>query len=58
MIRDGEENLLEMGEAVQEAAGSSWWKYTTRSSITMEPFPSVEATARDLPGNQDSFVIS
>lgn len=58
VIRDLDENVLEMGEAVPTEAGSPWWKYTTRSYITMEPFPLVEATARDLAGNQDSFAIS
>lgn len=58
VIRDSEENLLEMGEAVQSEPGSSWWSYTTKSLVTMTPFPIVEATAQDLPGNSDTFVIS
>jgi hypothetical protein len=58
VIRDARENVLEAGEAVQSEEGSAWWNYTTQSRITMTPFPIVEATARDLPGNTDSFVIS
>jgi hypothetical protein len=50
--------VLEMGKAVQSAAGSPWWNYTTKSRVTMTPFPLVEAIAQDLPGNQDSFAIS
>lgn len=58
VIRDAEENLLEMGEAVQAEPGSPWWNYTTKSLVRMTPFPIVEVTAFDLPGNSDSFVIS
>src|SRR6266508_1511429 len=58
VIRDAKENLLEAGEAVQAEEGSSWWNYRTQSRIKMTPFPIVEATAHDLPGNTDSFVIS
>jgi hypothetical protein len=58
VIRDAEENVLEMGEAVQASTGSAWWSYTTRSQVTMSPFPVVEATAQDRPGNRDTFVIS
>ena len=58
VIRDAEENVLEMGEAVQSEAGSDWWDYTTKSLVPMSPFPIVEAIAQDLPGNSDSFVIS
>lgn len=58
VIRDEDENVLEMGEAVQSAAGSAWWNYTTKSLVRMTPFPIVEATAEDLPGNSDSFAIS
>ena len=58
VIRDTDENVLEMGEAVQSATGSAWWNYTTKSHVKMAPFPIVEATAEDLPGNCDSFVIS
>ena len=57
-IRDAEENVLEMGEAVQSEAGSAWWNYTTKSLVTMTPFPIVEVTAQDLAGNSDSFAIS
>ena len=57
-IRDADENVIEMGEAVQSASGSAWWYYTTKSFVRMEPFPIVEATAWDLPGNSDSFAIS
>ncbi|HSL29686.1 MAG TPA: hypothetical protein VK900_10835, partial [Anaerolineales bacterium] len=57
VIRDAQGNLLERGEAVQSAAGSAWWHYTTRTRIPMNPFPAIEATARDLPGNEDSFTI-
>jgi hypothetical protein len=58
VIRDAEENVLEKGEAVQSEAGSAWWTYTTKSLVTMTPFPSIEAIAQDLPGNRDVFVIS
>src|ERR1044071_7025253 len=58
VIRDADENVLEAGEAVQSKDGSAWWNYTTQSVIKMTPFPIVEATAQDLPGNTDTFVIS
>jgi len=58
VIRDAQENVLEMGEAVQSEAGSDWWDYITKSLVPMNPFPIVEAIAQDLPGNSDSFVIS
>ena len=58
IIRDADENILEAGEAVQAEEGSAWWNYTTQSAIKMTPFPIVEATAQDLPGNTDSFIIS
>jgi hypothetical protein len=58
VIRDAEESVLEMGEALQLEPGSAWWNYTTKSVVKMTPFPSVEATAYDLPGNSDAFVIS
>jgi hypothetical protein len=58
VIRDINENVLEIGEAVQSGPGSAWWNYTTKSFVKMEPFPIVEATAWDLPGHSDSFAIS
>lgn len=58
VICDADENVLEMGEAVQSETDSAWWRYTTTSRINIEPFPMVEAVAQDLPGNQDSFVIT
>jgi len=58
VIRDADENVLEEGAAVQSRDGSAWWNYTTRFRMKMTPFPIVEATARDLPGNTDSFAIS
>jgi hypothetical protein len=58
VIRDANENVLEAGEAVQSKEGNAWWNYTTQSVIKMTPFPIVEATAQDLPGNTDSFAIS
>jgi hypothetical protein len=57
-IRDAQENVLESGEAVRSKPGSAWWHYTTQALVTMTPFPIVEATAQDLPGNTASFVIS
>ena len=57
-IRDLNENMLESGEAVPSADDDAWWNYTTQSQIKMTPFPTVEATAEDLPGNTDSFAIS
>jgi hypothetical protein len=57
-IRDADENVLEMGEATPSEPGSAWWNYTTKSAVKMTPFPIVEATAYDLPGNSDAFVIS
>lgn len=58
VIRDAQGMLLEMGEAVQSEPGSSWWNYTTKSRVTMTPFPTVKAIAEDLPGNRASFMIS
>ena len=58
VIRDAEGRLLEMGEAAQSEPGSAWWNYTTKSLVRMEPFPSVKAIARDLPGNSASFTVS
>jgi hypothetical protein len=58
VIRDADENVLEMGEATQSEPGSPWWNYTTRRIVPLTPFPIVEATAYDLPGNSDAFVIS
>ena len=57
VIRDAQGNVLERGEALQTEAGSAWWHYTTRSRISTTPFPAIEATARDLPGNEGSFTI-
>jgi hypothetical protein len=57
VIRDADENVLEMGETTQSEPGSAWWNYTTKSVVKMTPFPSVEATSYDLPGNRDAFAI-
>ena len=57
VIRDVQGHVLEKGEAVRSAAGGPWWIYTTHTRIPLAPFPSVEATARDLPGHCDSFTI-
>lgn len=57
-IRDAEGKVLEAGEAVPSKPGSSWWKYTTRTQIAKIPSPRVKATAWDLAGNSDSFIIS
>lgn len=58
VIRDANENVLETGEAVQSEPGSLWWNYTTKKPVSITPFPIVEATAYDLPGNSNTFVIS
>jgi hypothetical protein len=58
VIRDANNNVLEAGEAVPSEEGSVWWNYTTQSMVTMRPFPTVEATAQDLPGNTNLFSIS
>jgi len=58
MIRDANGNILEAGEAVQAEERSPWWNYTSQALSMMTPFPIVEATAQDLPGNKDSFSIS
>lgn len=58
VIRDANENVLETGETTQSEPGSLWWSYTTKKLVPMTPFPIVEATAYDLPGNSDTFVIS
>jgi len=58
VIRDAQENVLEAGEAARSENGSIWWNYTTQALVAMTPFPTVEATAQDLPGNRDSFVIN
>jgi hypothetical protein len=57
-IRDAEGKVLETGEAVTSKPGGTWWKYTTKTCLPMKPFPHVEAIARDLAGNQDSFITS
>ena len=57
VIRDPQGEVLEMGEAVPSEAGSPWWIYTTQSVISLQPFPTVQAIAFDLPGNRDSFII-
>jgi hypothetical protein len=58
VIRAAKGSLLEAGEAVQSEEGSVWWNYTSQALAMMTPFPIVEATAQDLPGNKDSFSIS
>jgi ABC-type uncharacterized transport system YnjBCD substrate-binding protein len=58
VIRDANEEILEMGAAVQSEEGTVWWTYTTQALVTMTPFPTVEAIAQDLPGNTDSFIIN
>ena len=58
VIRDEQGKVLEVGEAQQAAPGSAWWRYTTRTTVSMTPFPNVKAVARDLPGNSGSFTIS
>ena len=57
IVRDTEGHMLEMGDAAPSQAGSPWWNYTTRSTVALTPFPSVQAIAFDLPGNRDSFII-
>ena len=57
VIRDVEGTVLEMGEAAQAEAGSAWWRYTTRSQVSLTPFPGVQAVAQDLPGNSASFTV-
>ena len=57
VIRDEQEQVLEMGEAVPLEAGSPWWNYTAKSAVPLTPFPSVQAIAFDLPGNRDSFIV-
>lgn len=58
VIRDSQNNILEAGEATLSKPGSAWWNYTTQTSVPMEPFPRIEATAQDLPGNTDTFTVS
>lgn len=55
-IRDAEGKILETGEATTSKPGGTWWKYTTQTHVPMNPFPRVEAIARDLAGNEDSFI--
>ena len=57
VVRDPQGDVLEMGEAVPSEAGSPWWIYTTQSRVSLQPFPTVQAIAFDLPGNRDSFII-
>ena len=57
IIRDAEGRVLETGEATQSKAGSLWWVYTTQATISLDPFPTVQAVAQDLPGNNTSFTI-
>jgi len=58
VIRDAEGKVLETGEAVPSKTGSAWWKYTTKERVTKIPSPRVRATAWDLAGNEDSFILS
>jgi hypothetical protein len=58
VIRDTQNHVLEEGEAIQVKAGGAWWHYTTQTRVTLEPFPTVEATAQDLRGNADTFAVS
>lgn len=58
VIRDAEGRLVERGEAVPSKSGNAWWRYTTKACTLMNPFPNVEAIARDLAGNQDIFRVS
>jgi len=53
-ISDVNGNVLEQGEAVQD--DGLWWNYTTQTSVTMNPIPSVTASAQDLPGNRTEMV--
>jgi len=57
VIRDSQGQVLEIGKAFQSEAGSLWWNYTTRSPVSLMPFPILQAIAFDLPGNRDSFTI-
>lgn len=57
IIRNAEGAVLETGEAAQSKAGSPWWVYTTQSTLSLDPFPTVQAVAQDLPGNNTSFTI-
>ncbi len=57
IIRDTHGSLLEMGQAAPFDLGSAWWLYTTRSKISLEPFPSVQVIVRDHTGNRDSLTL-
>lgn len=57
VIRDAQGNVLESGEAAPSPTRGDWWTYTTTSCVALTPFPAVEAVARNLPGNRDSFMI-
>jgi hypothetical protein len=57
VILDAEGTVLETGEAAQSKPGSPWWIYTTQATTLMDPFPTVQAVAQDLPGNSTSFTI-
>ncbi len=57
IIRDAEGKVLETGEAVPSKSGCTWWKYVTKTRTEVTPFPHVEAIARDLAGNQGSFIL-
>jgi hypothetical protein len=57
VIRDPRGEVLEWGEALQSEE-SLWWDYTTRTAVPIDPFPTLQAIAYDLPGNLDSFIIS
>ena len=57
VIRDGEGQTLEAGEAIPTAEGSPWWTYTTQAQVTMSPSPPVEAWAQDLPGNTSALTV-
>jgi hypothetical protein len=58
VIRNAEGTVLETGEAVQSKTGNLWWAYTTQTPVFMDPFPTVQAVAQDLPGNSDAFTIN
>jgi hypothetical protein len=57
IIRDAEGAVRETGEAAPSEAGSPWWVYTTQATLSLDPFPTVQAIAQDLPGNSTSFTI-
>lgn len=58
VIRDGQGDVIEMGEAEQSSVDPAWWIYTTRGMVSPSHSPGVEAIAQNVAGNRDSLTVS